>query len=41
MQKPKPQLISILLPYLYPPKRREHGRPVSVTRKAAAMRASA
>lgn len=36
MQKPKPQLISILLPYLYPPKR--HGRPVAVVKRAAAMR---
>lgn len=36
MQRPKTQLISILLPYLYPPKR--HGRPVATVRKAARMR---
>ena len=36
MQRPKTQLISILLPYLYPPKR--HGRPVDAVRKASAMR---
>lgn len=38
MTRPRPQLISILLPYLYPPKRREHGRPVSTTKRARAMR---
>lgn len=36
MNRPKTQLISILLPYLYPPKR--HGRAVATTRKASAMR---
>lgn len=36
MNRPRPQLISILLPYLYPPKR--HGRPVATVRKASAMR---
>jgi len=36
MQRPKTQLISILLPYLYPPKR--HGRPVAVVKRAAVMR---